>query len=232
MANNDLRSEGDRGHTREPSLLVPTVRLSPGAVARMSATPASPSLRGLHMRRFLTALPRSIWIALVPYTDVIPPSFTQADFPELLPHEVHELLTAALAQEDQRTSRLDQKASSFLSTAGILIPLITTVLTFHECRWLRISFFVAVVLATLSGVAAFRALQVKRGQQKLSSFVAIDGSGVIRSDTKQRHTIALLYVLKTDEAVNDHRAKLIAAASTLLAVSTAVVFFAAVGFIL
>lgn len=167
----------------------------------------------------------------MPYSDVIPPQVTQADFPEAFPPEVHDLLVAALAHEDQRTTRLDAKASAFLSTSGILIPLVITLLTLINVKALQIAFFVSIALAAISGIAAFRALQLKQSP-KLGAHVALDGSGVIRADTRARHTMNVLYVLKTDEAVNDHRSNLLGASSSLLALSTVVLLFAALMLVL
>lgn len=202
-------------------------RIDPAVLQRLTLPLPSPSPKAFHPLKAVIEIVKAIIVAVTPYTNVTEPKVSQADFPTSLPSELHGIVEAAVAHEDQRTARFDLKASAFLSTSGILIPLIVTLMTVVTARSLKAALLVSVAFSALAGVASFRALQLKVGL-KLSLRAAIGDDGLIREDAKLRHTLTLMLVLKMEECVNDHRAKLIRASSIVLATGTMVLCVAAI----
>jgi hypothetical protein len=195
------------------------LKLDPDVMARLKVAAPRPSLRAFHPWRAVVTIVRSILVSITPYSPIVEPNLKQADFPIALPPDLHAVIAAAMSSEDQRTVRFDAKASAFLSTSGILIPLIATVITAVSGTEVRAILLTSVTFAALAGVAAFRALQLKVGT-KLSVRVGIQDDGTIRSDAGHRHTLTLLHVLKTEEAGNDQRAVLLRASSVLLGLAS------------
>jgi hypothetical protein len=211
------------------SQFVSSSRLSidPDVWERFKISAPVPAYTAFHPLRAVVDIAKSIRLTVTPYSTVSAPDVKQAEFPRRFPSELHAIVEAAVAHEDQRTARFDLKASAFLSTSGILIPLIATLITVVSQMRVRGILLTSIAFSALAGIASFRALQLKTGQ-KLSLKVAVDDDGNIRDDARHRHTLTLMLVLKMEECVNDHRAKLIRASSILLATGTLVLCVASI----